>query len=283
MVVWGSFHPITKLLLEDVPPFTTAFFRVLLSFVFFFPFLFSRKWFPKIEFKDSKMVLASAFFGMVLSSILLMWGLKLSTAASSSILFNTSPFFVILLTLFFLRKKPTLSQIIGLSIGFLGVSFIVSNGVFAPLSDPTYFLGNILLVLGAFSMAIYTIIGTNVSVKFGGIAGQTLLAIFSLPFLFLLFLFSGGVSALSNISLVNWAGLLYIGAIIMGGCWSVFLFSLKEIGPVDASIFKLLIPASGAFISVIFLKETITPFFLVGALSVIFGLFFVLKSSSTWQ
>ncbi|MDP2974174.1 MAG: EamA family transporter, partial [Candidatus Diapherotrites archaeon] len=60
MLLWGSFHPISKVLLNDLPPFTVAFFRIFLSMLFFLPFLFIGKKIPTADTKDYKNILIAA-------------------------------------------------------------------------------------------------------------------------------------------------------------------------------------------------------------------------------
>jgi len=110
--------------------------------------------------------------------------------------------------------------------------------------------------------------------------GQALLIIVSVPFMFLPFMFSGGIEVLAAISIAQWLGLLYLGIIITGVCWAVFFRSLKELGPINSSIFKLLIPVSGTFFAIVFLKETITISYIGGTSLVLLGLWLVIKNAA---
>ncbi|MBI4360297.1 DMT family transporter [Candidatus Micrarchaeota archaeon] len=275
MAVWASFHPIAKLVLNDVSPLTLSFFRLFFALFFFVPYLAYQKQIAWPEKKDWKYVFINAAFGAFLAVWLNNTGLQLSTASASAVLVNANPLFVALLAAAILRERLTPRTLAGLSLAFFGIVLVVTNGELAWAADPAYFAGNLLLLAGAFCIAIAAIAIVPLAKKYRAVQGQFWGILPALAGFFITWLALGEWRHAAGISIANWAGLFWIGFVVSGVCWSLLFEGIKQLGVVTASSFKLLLPVFAVAYSALFLGEQLSAFFLAGMALVLSGLYWI--------
>jgi len=141
----------------DAPSLVIAAYRLAIASIFYIGFTKIRKgsiWsvFSKSQFK---IVL---FAGVFLAIHFATWitSLKYTTVASSVVLVQTSPIFVALGSFMFLRERPSLLMLIGITIALIG-SIIISAHDFS--LDRNSLLGNLLALIGAIGAAGYLLAG----------------------------------------------------------------------------------------------------------------------------
>lgn len=155
-VTWGLALVIVKPSLEFTTPFRYLLYRYLLAAIFSIPLLLY--YWPKIKGKLAviKKVFLVEFFGTGLALALLYIGLKQTTAIEASFLTTTTPIFVVLAGIFYLKEKEERHEWLGLMIAFLGTTLltlfpIILNGI---TPNGLSLEGNILIVLGNIATAI---------------------------------------------------------------------------------------------------------------------------------
>jgi len=141
----------------NAPSLVIAAYRLAIASIFYIGFTKIRKgsiWsvFSKSQFK---IVL---FAGVFLAIHFATWitSLKYTTVASSVVLVQTSPIFVALGSFMFLRERPSLLMLIGITIALIG-SIIISAHDFS--LDRNSLLGNLLALIGAIGAAGYLLAG----------------------------------------------------------------------------------------------------------------------------
>lgn len=281
MAVWASFHPIAKIILNDVSPLTLSFLRLFFALFFFLPYLAYKKQFTWPDKKDWKYVLVNAAFGAFLAVWLNTTGLQLSTASASAVLVNANPLFVALLAALLLQEKLTRKTLAGLALAFTGILLVLTNGELSWAAKPEYFAGNLLLLGGAFCIAGAAIAAVPLAKKYKAVQGQFWGILPALAGFLVAWLFLGEWRHLQSISTANWLGLFWIGFVVSGVCWSILFEGIKQVGVVTASSFKLLLPVFAVVYSALFLGEAITPLFVVGMALVLWGLNLVTRQKTT--
>src|SRR5258705_13218741 len=129
-VVWGAANPIFKWSLQDVPPFTLAFFRFFIASLLLWPFVI-----PHIALKlsDIPKIILLSFIGIVVNISLFFLGLNLTTSIDAPIIGSSAPILLILFAIFYLKEKPKKRVLWGTFISFVGILFII----FRPLLERT--------------------------------------------------------------------------------------------------------------------------------------------------
>ncbi len=124
-ILWGGTFAIIKTGLRDVSPLLFVTIRFFLAFLFFIPFIIRKK---------KEIFLGTIKAGIILGGTmfagygLLTVGLVFTSTARSGLISYGYALFVPPLQIFFLKKKPDILNLLGLSLAFLGMYIFTSPG-----------------------------------------------------------------------------------------------------------------------------------------------------------
>jgi drug/metabolite transporter (DMT)-like permease len=217
--------------------------------------------------------------GIALFSIALTFGIKLSTAYNGSLLVNSQPIFTTLLAPLIIKEDFSPLRLAGSLSGIVGVAFVVAGGgnigFLGGVLTQRYFLGNLILVGGALSISIYTILLKRYVIRYGGLVPTFLSMLAGAAALFVVALAVLGRTPFGGVDGRQWLILLYIGVVGTALVYPLFNLALKSAGVVRAVGFKLLIPVFGIALSYLLLGERPQALTYVGALIVIGSVFMI--------
>jgi drug/metabolite transporter (DMT)-like permease len=146
-MIWGLTVPVAKIALKGFPPMLLGGTRFLLAGSLVFMVSLKRGHHVRQESRGNRGILLAYTLLLVIQIILLFFGIHYTTANRSSILFNTSPFWVLFLALFFLSEEQLSTyKWIGTGMAFAGVLVLFAGR--GSSSAGASVLGD-LLVLGA--------------------------------------------------------------------------------------------------------------------------------------
>ncbi len=119
-IVWGLALIIVKPSLEFTTPFRYLLYRYVIAALCSIPILLY--YWPKVKNKIEaiKKVIFVEFFGTALTLGLLYVGLSKTTAIEASFLTTTTPIFVVLAGIFYLREKEEIHEWVGITTAFFG-------------------------------------------------------------------------------------------------------------------------------------------------------------------
>jgi drug/metabolite transporter (DMT)-like permease len=213
---------------------------------------------------DFKKVAKYSPFGLLLALHMITFIISVytTTIIDATVLVSTSPFFVILMSPF-LKFKVSRRDLIVVVTGFLGV--VIMNLPFQLSTS----LGNIIAVLSAFLIALYTAGLSKVKEDSLKLTSSIYLSssIFTLP----LFLIQG-VGDFNSESLLALAGLILLPTLV--GHTSIIVSSGK-VKPQHIETIGLLEPVVATLLAIPFFGQIPTLNEIVGALFVIFSIFIV--------
>jgi len=110
-----------KLSLAEVPPVTFTFLRMVFAFITILPFFIFEK--AKIGLKDFASLVAISILPTA-NIMLYVFGLKMTTANISQVLYAGVPIVAAVFAYFYLKEKTNALQISGLVLGFIGMLII---------------------------------------------------------------------------------------------------------------------------------------------------------------
>ncbi|MCH4889195.1 DMT family transporter [Acidaminobacter sp. JC074] len=142
------------------PALTIAFYRMLTTVILLTPFILAKN-LQELKALTKKHVfqimISGIFLGLHFSAWIL--SLKFTTVASATVLVNTSPVMLLLITYFIFKEKSSRTEVIAILFAFLG-SIILTLGDFSGGSNAV--LGDLYAVAGAAFICVYLIIGNKV-------------------------------------------------------------------------------------------------------------------------
>ena len=178
--IFGFNHTIAKELMPDVlSPNALLYCRVLGAAICFWVIsLFFKN--EKIDFKDFKLIITCAFFGMGLNMITALNGLYNSTPINSAIITTLAPIFIFIISVFLLKEKITKIKYLGVFIGFIGTLTLILLNEKSIANAPNINLGNFYFFINSLSYAIYFVLVKPLTKKYSMITIMKWLFLFSI-------------------------------------------------------------------------------------------------------
>ena len=265
-IILGFGFVIAKPAMQYFPPYLLMGMRFTipaLILVWFFPI-------PKGLFLDLFKV---SFIGSALQYGLTYTGLNIIDASSAVLLIQLEVPFGIIIAFFLLKEIPTLKNIVGLVIAFIGV-FILTG---APNLEGKY-IGVLLTLSGAFTWALGAVMAKPLSKQIGAFALMTWLCVFSGPMLLIIsMVFDGNpVNYILSANLNSWLTLGFLALIMQPIAYGAWYFVLSKYPVNKVMPIMLLLPITGLITAIIFLGEEPSKKVFLGGAVIIFGVSLIL-------
>ena len=269
-ILLGFGFVIAKPAMQYFPPY------LLMGLRFTIPALILVWWFPipKGLFLDLFKV---SFIGSTLQYGLTYNGLNIIDASSAVLFVQLEVPFGVLIAFFLLKEIPSIKNIIGLAIAFLGV-FILTG---APNLEGKY-IGVLLTLSGAFTWSLGAVMAKPLSKKIGAFALMTWLCVFSGPLLILISTVVNGnpVQYILSANFYSWLTVIYLGFFMQPvayGAWYYVLgkYPVNKVMPV-----LLLLPMTGLVTAIFLLGEEPPKQVFLGGTIIVFGVGMILFGKS---
>lgn len=280
-IIWGGAGPLVKIVLEDIPPLSLLFLRSLFTVVVLFP-IFEFKLLPKLtksktDFlplnrEDKKNMFLAGFFGVFLNIALYFWGQTMTTVIDAWVIASTGTLFLVVYSYFFLRERLSKIVYLGVGIAFIGTLVIIGSPIFE--FGQGDMRGNLLMLGSTISAVASYIIIKRLVAKFNPmlIVFYTFLVAVILTLPFMLFEFVQNPYWMANVKL---SSVLIVGYLVIGSSTIAYVLSNVGLKFLPASIASTLSYSStivAVTLSIIFLGEKPTLFFIIGSILIILGL-----------
>lgn len=280
MLIVGSLVVVSKLITAQFPVFLAAALRFAISSAIMLPMLLkANHGLPLLGKKNVCILFLQAFAGNFLFSILLLYGLKLTSAAESGIILGTTPMVIGLISFLFLREPLTWNKAISLLVATLGI--VVINSIrTSPLvgegSNPL--LGNILVFGAVIGEALWTILGKAASGKVKPLTIASLTSCFGLLLFSPFAVYQAGSFNFAGIPLLSWTPIVYYG-IGTVGAYVLWYQGVSKVSASTAGIFTGIQPVSAVILSSIVLNEPMLWSYWVGIACVLLAIVFMRRDS----
>lgn len=259
ILVWSSAYPLIKIALDYVSPMILAVIRLVTGGIILT--VYGRG----LSYGKKEMI--GGLINVALFMLFLNFGVMFSVnPALSATLIYTQPIFLVILSAVFLRKKPSVLQLLGVIIAISGA--IYSAGITG------FNLGSIVSLIGGLIWAIGTLYYQMFLIEKDVIKLNSFMALFSalilLPFIPINFYFKFTISGILVAVIIG------ITAQAIG--FIAWFNSIKQLGSFLSSSLSLLVPAMSYLFSYIMLDEVPTFQQLLGSAIVLLGVFLTIIS-----
>lgn len=274
-IIWGVAGPLVKIVLADIPPFGLMFLRFLFSTItlFFIYEFWLRHREPPIDPADGKKIFLAGFFGAFLNIALYFLGQKYTTVIDAWVITSLGTPFVLIFS--YLFRKERLSKIVyrGVSLAFLGAIILMGRGLLE-LGRGGLF-GNLAMLGGTLSGIISYLITKDLVTKYSPIVLTYYYFLIALVFAFPLFLWDyfRDPSWLASLSAPNLGIIVYLTLGSSIAAYTLNNLGLRFLSPSIASAIGYTSAIIAIGLSIVFLGERPTPYFLLGTTLIIIGLF----------
>lgn len=273
MFLAGSSVVAGKIMLVTFPVFLASGLRfVVASFSLLVLMLIFEKHFPILTRKDYLILFLQAFFGIFLFNVLLLFGLKISTAINSGIITSTTPVFIALIAHFFLKERLSFHTSCGIFLTMIGIFALQLLDQSPPSPSAGNNLVGNLMVLGAvISEALFMILGKTVSSRLSPLIITTHVSIFGLLLFAPFAVFESIGFDFTEPTLLDYTIILYYGIAVTVIAFLLWYKGLSIVPAGTAAVFTGVLPASAIFLSIVLLNEAFTWIHLIGGLCIVLG------------
>lgn len=254
--LWGSNAVVARGLLDTVPAVWLATLRWIVVLVLLAPFVWrDRAAIVHALRHDWRALALFALLGFAPQNILIYAALAGTTAINFGLLNSAIPVMIVFVAAVMHRRRPGPLETFGLALSLVGVAAIVTRGDLAAITKLAINPSDLLVLLGMFVWAIYTVKLANRPPDLG----------------FPAFVFAAGLmGVLIALPAIGWqfatrglpaptagelAGIFYIGALPSLVATLLFGYGLARVGAVQAGVFTHLVPVFAAVFAVIWIGE----------------------------
>ncbi|MFX1497914.1 MAG: DMT family transporter [Promethearchaeota archaeon] len=271
-LIWGGTWPLGRWLVSEkptIPPLMIAVIRYFLAIICFFPILKIQDGKINWQFakKNWKLLIFMGLTSVTIYQIGYLFGEFFTAASDASIVVATNAIWVVILSSILLKTESfSWKKLFGTLLAFAAVILVVG---FSPnVKVPNRIFGDTLILIAAFSYAIYTITSRH----FLNIA-QNSPASFQPSSLWIMtwvsffgFLITTPIALFISPEFLNpityfaippriWFGIAYLAFLSTVGAYTFYLEGVKRLNASRAAIFQTLVPIFGVVFSAIFLQE----------------------------
>ncbi|WLR51697.1 DMT family transporter [Bacillus tianshenii] len=269
VAIWGYSWVLMKVSLEYMGPFTFSLLRFAVgTFTLFLILFILRNPLPKKERLFDLFLLGLLQTTFVF--LLVMYGMRFVEAGKSSVILYSMPLWSSLFAKIFLNEQVTSKKWLGISIGTVGLLFIIGWDVFLTQNLNVVF-GEVLIVLAAVSWGMANIFHQKKFKNEDKIQVTTFQMFFGTLGIFLatLLIDSEKPLALTPMSIYT---ILFTGVLASAFCFSVWFYLLTKVNIVTVTISSLLVPVFGLLFSWILLGEEMNTQMIIGSVLILIGI-----------
>lgn len=265
----GVAYPLAKYGLSMIEPFTTAFYRFIISAVVLLSITHFRSHKPPIEKRDYLKIMGLGVLIIPLNQLLYLYGQSLTAAGHGALLFATTPIWLFLAALVFFKEKFILKRAVGVTLGLVGVALIMTYGALE--LGTKYLLGDFIILISVFAWVAYTILGRPLVIKYGAFR-VTAYALSSGTLLYFPFgLYHALKFDYSKPTIGAWLAVLYLALGLSVVSYVLWYWQFKHLEATRIATFQNIQPIVASVAAFLFLAEPLGWPFLIGGSIVLAG------------
>lgn len=261
---WSFSEIIVKLLQGSVGAISLSFFRYFISGSFLLIVLLIKRdlsgTFKMI--KDNWILLIiSSCFALGVANIIYFIGVTNTNANIAATIYTTYPMWITIYSILILNEKTNLRlKFVGIIIGLIGITILMTNFNFLELFSSKNLFGNFFVLLGAIIWSFYSVLGkkiqlneketSNIALKFCMIS--SLLA--CIP-IFLILLFTPELETFMNYNIESWFWISFMGVVSTGLGTFLLFEGIKQIEVSKGMSLAFCKPIFATFLAFFILKE----------------------------
>ncbi len=256
-----------------VEPYTLAFWRWLIATLIIAPIVAGplRRYAADL-LRLTPLLLVLGVLGMVVCGAGVYAGLRHTTATNATLIYTTSPAFIVLFEMILGRRPFSILQFAGIALATFGVAVIVLHGDVAGLARFDLNPGDIAILAAAIAWAVYSLLlhdrrlqALPVHVLFAAVACAGTLMLVP-PWLI-----EGANHGYGPVTASGWASIAALAVMPSLLAFLAYQWLVREVGTMRTGMALYFMPIVGVGLATIFLGEQLHAYHLVGTLTTIGG------------
>ena len=284
--LWGGNIVAAKIAsIITLEPIKLSFYRNLVVIIILLPLVFNRiKLIYEIFKKNWKIIIFLSILSVSIFNTFMNIALTTSSVVSSSLMPSFAPSMIIILSLIIYNSKISYLQFTGVIISFIGFVNIIIRGDILNLGSLNFVVGDIWMLGCGSSWAFYAVMIKKIPKEIDNISFIFLIFFIGNIFVIPFYIFESIINQSFTINeQYGFLLVLYVGIGPALVSYLLWIKAIKIIGANNSGLFLSLIPIFSSLISIIFLKEKLELFHVVGALLIFTGIYLVIRKSNNGQ
>lgn len=281
VLIWAVNFSVVKIALREFTPHSFNGPRLTLASALLLLFLWKKEGGFSLRRPEAVRLAVLGIIGNTLYQTLFINGINLSTASSTSLVMTMTPIFIALMSAVFIRERIHWAGWAGIFLSFFGLYLVLFGPSLALSLAGQELRGNLLVLLGNFFWAVYTVFSKPLLERISPLKLTSLTL--AIGTFFYLPITAGDVLRFPwrSLSLRSWAALLFSGVLAIALCYVIWYSSVRRVGNTKTGIYGNITPVFTVFFAHFFLDERITVFQVAGAVIIFLG-FYMTRSGYRW-
>jgi drug/metabolite transporter (DMT)-like permease len=269
-IFWGLNFAATKYATATIPPLALVALRFTVGGLLLL--LVLRILEPKSRLRRSDLLPMAALgcLGVATAQTGFTFGLSLTSAGSTGLIFATAPVWGLLLGAVLGLERPTWKGVTGVGLSILGVALVVLDGL---MSGHASVAGDLFVLVAAFGVGAYAVFSMPLLERHTPLAVATYPVLFGAPFLLLLS--SPQLLSLEwgSVGVGPWAAVAYAGVFATAFAFSAWQRGISRIGANRVLVYQYLITIVGVTSGIVFFGETLSVNKIAGGAVILLGVY----------
>ena len=274
-VVWGTTYLAVRIAVKDFPPFLFMGLRQSAAGLLLLLGLFTIRRNEKIDWDTLKKQIIPGLFMVTFGNGIVAWSVQYIPSGIAALICSMIPLYVILINLIINpTERLNRNMLLGTALGLGGILLIFRNNL-QELSNSTYIYGILVTVLSCISWAAGTVYTRRTASKTSPLLSAALqLSIGGAGLLLMSLLFesSTNLPPLSFEVMLAWVYLVLLGSI---AAFAAYLYVLSQLPVGLATVYAYINPLVAVTFGFFILKEPLTVYTLLAALTILCGVYLV--------
>lgn len=270
MLIWGVSYLSIKVVVAEINPVLTAFYRFLIASIILFTVMKIRYPKEKILKEDRLKMALGGLTGVALYFFFENYSVLFTSASNVAILLSSIPVFTLIAQKVVFKEKMTIPKVLGATLSFVGiVVIIISKEKISLFSKGT--IGDIMALAAALTWVVYNIITSKFKGTYKSITITTYQGIWGCLFLAPSLLFSKFTIPSTKASL----NLIFLAVFCSCIAYAMYIYCLEHLGATVITTYINLQPIVSLISAKLLINETISVWQVVGSVIIILGVFLV--------
>jgi len=267
-VFWGSNYAATKFAATYLPPLCVVALRFVVGGLLMYGVLRVLEPGNKLRRGDLLPMAALGCLGIAVGQTAFTFGISLTTAANTGLIFATAPVWALMLGLALGLERPTLRGTAGVGLCILGVGIVFHEGLGI---EGASVVGDLFVLVAAVGFGAYTVLSMRLLERYSPLAVATYPTLFGAPVVLALSLpmFAG----MSYNGVGAWAAVAFSAVFATAFAFSAWQTGVSRIGANRVLVYQYLITITGIGSGVVFFDESLSVSKIAGGCVILFGVY----------
>ena len=227
---------------------------------------------PKSKLARSDLLPMAALgcFGVATAQTGFTFGVSLSSAASTGLIFATAPVWGLLLGAALGLERPTWKGVLGVGFSIVGVAVVVLDGL---TSGNASFVGNLLVLVAAICVGAYAVLSMPLLERHTPLAVATYPILFGTPLLLLISFPQLLSLQWGSVGAGPWAAVAFSAVFATAFTFAAWQRGISRIGANRVLVYQYLITVVGVTSGIVFFGETLGINKIAGGVVILIGVY----------